>query len=236
MYTMELTVPEHQCDTRCRMKLGYVLRNLQEVATNHFSLVNDLHDKLAWKVHFFIASMHLRVAQLPKMGQPVVLRTYFSGPKGVFLVRNTEILDADERPLVQCSCNWFLVDAASRGVVKPKDSPYLLPQEPHDFPITSPRRIRVEQPLELTDRRRVHYSQLDSNGHLNNAVYGDLIQDLLWERLDERPLADLEIVYHHEAKLGQVIELFTATGTDSSDIVGRVGQTDCFTARVTLRQ
>ena len=59
--------------------------------------------------------------------------------------------------------------------------------------------------------RQVKYSDLDSNSHVNNAVYADIVCDTLpLDWLVEREIKKFGIMYQKEALAGQVIELDTA--------------------------
>ena len=93
--------------------------------------------------------------------------------------------------------------------------------------------------MELADRRAMHYSDTDVNGHVNNVRYADFICDALhMERLGpERFVSSLQVGYLAECQAGETLELYTGEqdglwyvhGTDS-------GGKSRFDGAVTLAQ
>ena len=75
------------------------------------------------------------------------------------------------------------------------------------------------------------------NRHLNNAVYGDLISNLLENRLFQGDtIRELSLFYHREAKPGDQLLLSTAQEGDVVHIRGEVDGSRCFEASVTLEK
>ena len=68
-------------------------------------------------------------------------------------------------------------------------------------------------------QRTVRWSDLDGNGHLYSANYGDIIWDYLPPALQERVPREFYINYSHEALLGEELRLMGYQNPDSSYLV-----------------
>ena len=89
---------------------------------------------------------------------------------------------------------------------------------------------------ELIGKRKIRYSDLDGNGHVYNAVYGDIVSDFLPEELIQRQIVGFQINYQTEAVLGEELDLFLASDPmdeNSWYIEGRnAAGGNCFLSRV----
>ncbi|MEY8282142.1 acyl-ACP thioesterase domain-containing protein [Oscillospiraceae bacterium 52-8] len=226
MYTQRLLVPEHQAGASGEMSLGYMMRNVQEVATNHFASQNGLlcDDKGSWKVAFFIANCHLQITRPPRVGEEIAVSTFLRRVSGAFFERDTEICSAQGEVLVQSCSNWFLLDRQSMSVLKPSECPYQNEMDGRDFPVTSQRRLRFSPDvLQWVGERTIRYTMIDANGHTNNAVYGDLAMDACWQVFGGRQPSGAQFVFNHQAKLGDRLQLFAAEEEDGVLLVGKIG-------------
>jgi len=80
-------------------------------------------------------------------------------------------------------------------------------------------------------QRTVRWSDLDGNGHLYSANYGDIIWDYLPRDLQERTPREFYINYNHEATLGETLRLVGFRNGDGSYLMEALGpDAACFTA------
>ena len=85
--------------------------------------------------------------------------------------------------------------------------------------------------VEELGTRQVVWSDLDGNGHLYSANYGDIIWDYLPCDLQERTPREFYINYNHEATLGETLRLVGFRNGDGSYLMEALGpDAACFTA------
>jgi medium-chain acyl-[acyl-carrier-protein] hydrolase len=125
---------------------------------------------------WMVVHMRAEVVCLPRYLDDVSVVTWPGSGKHGMYIRYYEILDKRRNPVISASGTWVLADAVKRrlagdvdigiqGVVTGREA------EP-------PSRLRmpeVDKSAVLTAR----YSQADVNGHMNNARYLDLAEDLM---------------------------------------------------------
>ena len=93
---------------------------------------------------------------------------------------------------------------------------------------------------QFVGKRKIRYSDLDGNGHVYNAVYGDIVSDFLPEELINRQIVGFQINYQTEAVLGEELDLFLASDpTDENGwyLEGRnAAGGNCFISRIEFWQ
>ena len=102
----------------------------------------------------------------------------------------------------------------------------------HDcIPLT---KILVPDNLEKLGERKILYSDIDGNGHMNNARYGSFVMDFLPSEYQNKSWSDFRINYNKEAVLGEMIELYGTFCDENKKIsmIGKQGQNICFEAEL----
>ncbi|MBO5078573.1 MAG: hypothetical protein J6B67_02680, partial [Oscillospiraceae bacterium] len=102
---------------------------------------------------------------------------------------------------------WVLMDRTSRTMVLPGKSGVDLTGTLRGCELAPPTSI-VPKAMENTVTRRVGYTELDRNGHMNNTRYMDWIDDLLPSAFHEQhPVKEFTLCYLSEATEDQQISL-----------------------------
>jgi acyl-ACP thioesterase len=129
----------------------------------------------------------------------------------------------EDKPLIRGRSAWLIVDMEKRRPLRPQSvvAPFSS-NEGHDAlagtgnepPPSLPVRSFAGEPV----MRRVCYSDIDFNGHMNNTRYVQWIQDLLdLEILERAAQIRLDINYLSEARGGETIGLYAAPLEDTLD-------------------
>ena len=76
--------------------------------------------------------------------------------------------------------------------------------------------LRIPEGLDLAERRLMHYSDTDINGHVNNTRYADFVCDAI--RADLLPndsfVAGMQLGYHAECHAGECVDMLAARNGD----------------------
>jgi acyl-ACP thioesterase len=220
----EFTVRFGAVDRSDRLTLAAVFDVFQELAISHAEELGVGRDALAASRQGWILSrMSVVMDSRPKWGETVIVRSWPRGADRLFAIRDYDIRDRDDRVLVRGRSGWLVLDMDRRRPLRVQ--PVLENFPPNDgldaLPGTPPGLETMEN-LEKAGERRAAYSDIDYNGHVNNARYIPWIQDLAGaEILEKADRIRLDINYLNEIKYGELIELWTveiaaaAPGTDS---------------------
>ncbi|MDR2358021.1 MAG: hypothetical protein LBD92_08085 [Oscillospiraceae bacterium] len=117
--------------------------------------------------------------------------------------------------------SWVVLDVDTRAMKTASDFGFDIPDI--DMPRAidcRPGRIRAPIELEPTYTRTVRYSDIDVNGHVNNARYVDFAMDCIRiERHRTHRVSSIEIGYVSEAREGDAISLRSVSPPSEPDTV-----------------
>ena len=119
----------------------------------------------------------------PGLYAPISVSVWPVSKGGITYYRCLRLLEADGTEVGRATTEWCMLDIASRRPVTP-ETDFQNCGRHYGLPCDSPRRIRDFAP-QVTDERRVGYSECDFNGHLNNTRYIEMFYDLLPEEMIE---------------------------------------------------
>ena len=223
----------YECDLALRMRPAQLLRVLQQVGEDQLSAMGLDYETLHrdHSMAFLVSRLIMEIDRMPHNGEEIILETCPMGDAGSQLFRQTNALDGQGKELVRLYTSWTLYDPAAQRVLRPKSFPADLQGGRLDF---DPKAFKLKlQPGQPAGRRPVVYSDLDSNGHMNNAVYLDVICDLLpLQTLRQQSLWRIHLAYDHQALPGTDLELFCGREGECYSITGCQQDHRCFEAQV----
>ena len=248
-YAKEIRVPYPECDIHNHWKLSYIMRAVQQIASDQLDDLGMTFAKLYSEGYVFLLSReYLEFHQGITAGERVTISTWPLPPKGAQFRRNVAIDSGDGQRLMSGYTSWLLVNPESHKILRPASFPYALRYAPvngedsMEEQITS---LKAPAVVNGTAGASLHvaYSNSDCNGHLNNAVYGDLVLDSIpfevWEKC--RPAAFF-VHFIKEAKLGAAVSAAVERAGEQwnfsgmSHRAGAIKEENCFQAFLKLTE
>lgn len=158
---------------------------------------------------FLLSRLALEFRKMPVYAQNIVASTWECGTKGPFFNRDYEIKCESGELLLAGTSQWLLVDPVSREILRPASfAGGLLSGDPRRADCHPCKKLKMPDGLNAVGQKPIYYSDLDSNGHVNNAVYGKIAVDFLPEGYRSRSLKGLDVNFTMETKLGEVLKLY----------------------------
>lgn len=152
---------------------------------------------------WIVSRQQAEVMRLPGMDEHTVLRTWAGDCRHGIWLRSYELSGHDGAVLVRGGAQWSLLHAESRTMeMRPGEYGVSLPGCVTGRELPRQKPLRSVTP-EHTGAYTVPYSALDANGHMNNARYLDLAQDVLPCR--GRAVRWVRMEYHREVLLDQTL-------------------------------
>ena len=103
-------------------------------------------------------------------------------------------------------------------------------------PFSDPRKLRIKGNCGKTLSRTVRLTDLDSNMHMNNTVYADVITDCFGEEiLTSNGIDELFIKYHLQARLGDELTLDCGQNEGVFTVEARCADKRCFGGAFSLK-
>jgi acyl-ACP thioesterase len=172
----------------------------------------------------------------PRQTEQLTVRTWPRGWRKLFAIRDFDIGDGAETPIVIARSCWLIVDLEKRRPLRPQTAMEKLPlNEGLDALADGGQGLDAPQGAEKAAERTAAYSDIDFNGHMNNARYVQWIQDMLEPgTLTRAKTMRLDINYLNEVKLGETLELWKAQNGTFIALEGRRGGQAVFRAELRL--
>ncbi|MBO5884149.1 MAG: hypothetical protein J6Q78_07060 [Clostridia bacterium] len=215
-YTARYTTRWHDTDAFRRVRPTQLLVYMQETSNRHIKSLGCSLDELRdqKKLAFILSKIRLAIYEPLYMGEDISVETWTYETHGIGTGRFYRILK-DEKTVAEADTTWALVDIEHGGLVHVDSCGY--PFEHEEVPtVEIPNRMKVpkEGSFEEIDKRRIVYSDLDYNMHMNNTKYADMLMDYIPIEETGRVKGFL-LSYLREASYGDVLSILSKCVGDS---------------------
>ena len=156
---------------------------------------------------WMLVRMWYRLKRPLRWGEQIVVHTWHRGGKGAMSYRDFDIY-AGEEHVGEAVSAWVLADIETHKLLKLSEIKIM--QETSGGELCKDKtlsKLRLPKELTLKERRKMRYSDIDINGHVNNTRYADFACDALeLERLPgEYFLSSMQLGYTAECRAGEEI-------------------------------
>jgi acyl-ACP thioesterase len=199
-------------DRSDRLTLSAAFEFFQEVAINHAEDLGVGRDAMASTGRAWVLSrMSVLMERRLRWREPFTVRSWPRGWEKLFAIRDYDILDGEGRPVVRGRSGWLVLDREKRRPLRPQTVMEGLPLNEGLDALSEAAALEVRGDLEKAGERRAAYSDIDFNGHVNNARYIQWLQDAcdpaVFEGADR---IRLDVNYLAEVRYGELTELWSA--------------------------
>jgi len=154
-----------------------------------------------------VGRSHLRIYRAPRLNEKLIVETWPMPATRSAFPRAAVVKSETGEVLYRCTTLWALVNKTTRRLVLPEASGVTFPGCILGDELPVPNSFAAA-PLGEISLRKVCFSELDLNGHMNNTKYLDWVNDLLPSGYHkEHPFRDVNICYLSEALEGQTLTL-----------------------------
>jgi acyl-ACP thioesterase len=200
-------------DRSDRLTLAAAFDYFQEAAITHAEILGVGRESLAQTGQGWILSrMSVVMDRRPKFRETVTVRSWPRGWEQLFALRHYDIRDASDTPIVRARSYWIIIDIEKRRPLRPQAVMETIPSNEGMNALPSGAAgLEARDNLVETGKRKAAYSDIDYNGHVNNARYIRWIQDAVQpELLEAAGKMRLDINYLNEIRPGETTEILCA--------------------------
>lgn len=222
------------------IKISALMKFFQKLAGDDLEGTSLMYENLAsFNMAFVLTKVDLKIYSDIKLYDSIIVTTHARPLRGATFLRDF-IVRKNNQICAYASTSWVMFDLKQRTILRPSaiESIGTIPTSSDDIiELPSVRRKVDLTSLFRTDVRKVRYSHLDMNNHLNNTYYADFIFDCVSQakHVTDKGLY-FHIEYKNEGRIGDSIEMFTSgdLSNGEADIVAINKSTDkvCFNAYV----
>ena len=178
MYKKEYLISNNDVDYQFRLKVANIYRYFQDVAL--FATIDLGVDSISLakkNIDWVITRMDVEISRLPKCNEKITVCTYPGKDLAMLYPRFFFVLDENNKVIIRASSIWALIDAKERKVIVNRDVINKLPAETFEDELPLPSKIQAKEKKTFIETRKIHYSDLDFNCHMNNVHYVELLMD-----------------------------------------------------------
>lgn len=235
-YCKQIVVNRIESDINSRWKLSYLLRQAQQIATDHcdsLGMTQELYDKT--HTAFVLARISLEIKEEMRCEDIIEMRTTPSEFKRAMSLRYTQFFNTAGTECASVDSRWILIDTDSKRILRTLPEAFCFPflEAPKaQHKMSMPKNL----PVEYVKTVSADYSVCDLNYHVNNAVYADFICDCLpLELMKEKMPKKLVIFYHNELSLQKKADLYMGKIDENTFyILGKNAEKKFFEATITF--
>ena len=209
-FTKHYTVKWHDTDANRQARPSQILMYMQETANEHLRhaaiSLDALRDRQG--LAFLLSSISICVYEPLYTGEEIEVQTWICEGRGLSHNRCFCILK-NGKPVVEAFSVWALMDLRAHKLLKSDEVPYRLePDEALQLAVL-PRRLRVPtvDRMELVGERKIVYSDIDYNHHMNNTHYPDMFCDFT-PGICENHVTGMMFSFLHEAMYGHTLKVY----------------------------
>lgn len=208
IFKKEYEITDAAVDCFGRLKPSMLLFFCQDVAGHHCHILGTDYEALSRKnMIWAIIRQKVQITRLPRSGETIRVETWPMPTTKVCYPRSTVAYDASGKELFRAIGMWVLMDAQSRAMILPGKSGVTVQGLLTGTELASPGTLAPRE-MDNLHKRRVCYTDLDRNGHMNNTKYLEWMDDLLPSsfHLENSP-REFTVCYHSEAREGNELHI-----------------------------
>lgn len=243
-YIEKITVPCYDTDASWLLKPASFMNLAQEAAGRHAVYLGFGYDDLivsntAW----ILSRVHVEFIDTPKWREDITLTTWHKGLNRLFFLRDFVLTDAQGKERVKATTSWLVLNLETRRLVRdPKliEEGTVCTENAIETPADKVQMPKDVEP-EFVMEHKVAYSDIDTNGHTNNAMYMHWAMDAVdYDIASTRPVKEFTINFNHETKAGEVVKLYKAV-VEKEDgrhvfVEGRLAEASSFIVEIVFKR
>jgi len=193
----------YDIDNQKKVTVPALVKLMHEAAMNNaIDLKLSVWDLAPYGVSWVLMRKKITVHRLPEFGEEIQVQTYPAGFEKFFTYRDYLVYDAQNQLIAQAATTWLVMDLKTRKMTRiPK---FILALETPD-PATCLPRLPMKLPkfgtLDLQQKFKVGWYDLDFNMHLNNIYYLQWVLETLPDNIMQQyQLKEMNVLYKLECK------------------------------------
>ena len=238
-YEEKLTLATRDCDMNGRWRVSAILETMQETAGTHSLLLGCGREELLKKnIVWVLSRCELHMDRYPRIGERITVSTFPMPNRIFFFPRYYVFTDERGEMIGKAGTLWLLLDIRTRHMLPPGEVGRLIPDNTDlAVPMNLPATVGQLQGEEFVTEYEPVYTDLDVNGHVNNARYVDWLCNAMGiETMQKSEPESIILNYNREILPGQRVTLRRVTRDRQYRLTGYVGDTIAFDIGGTMRQ
>ena len=210
------TIQSADVDMRGVLRPTALLAKLEDVGGHQMIAFPPSNDDLRERGLAFITSrMVIQIRKELRENMEVDMETWATDSRGLSFNRCYRMLH-DGEVAADVYSSWALLNFEEHTLVRVHDFGEVGGEQYPPLTLDIPLRVRMPAAEEYTEvaKRKIYYSDVDLNGHLNNTKYLNMLCDFV-PGIENKSLRGINISYVTEAPLGEELTVLCKADGDT---------------------
>ena len=215
-----------------KLRHNCILKYQQQAGEEHLKYFNlDYNTMAKDDMAFIVTNTSICINRMPINDEIITLKTWNRGAKGAKFYRSYNWYSEDGELLIEGSTAFILMQLSTRKILRPdvfkSDMPYDFDEQNSAL---TPKKIKLpdENTMTLCGERKIKFSEIDANGHLNNSFYTDFVTDYI--DMSNKEIKKISIDFNGEAMQGDNIKIYSTEQNGVTYYYGEHTRGNCFKA------
>lgn len=235
MYKLNYTIQNDQCDYTSRLRDENIFVYFSRLAVIDALNTGFYTDSMKGKYGYVVSKQTLILKEPIYEDDQVTFITDIGHYSNVIFPR-LYYVEKNGKRIGECHSIWTLIDLNKRRITSPRRAHIELPLNP-EYIMEEPETLFTQDNRKHISSYKVLYSDIDTNGHLNNTRYLRIASNLIpVEIYKDHFLDSISINYKKEILAHQTIELYLTQNGDEYIIEGDVEKQNCFIIKLHMKE
>lgn len=230
----------YETDAAWRLKPASFMNMAQEAAGCHaVELGFGYDDLIASNTAWILSRVRVDFLDTPLWREDMTLTTWHKGLNRLFFLRDFIMTDASGKERVKATTSWLVMNLETRRLVRDPnlmEDGTICTENAIETPADKVQMPKDKEPVFVMNHL-VSYSDVDTNGHTNNAMYMHWAMDAVdYEISSQRPVRSFTINFNHETKPGDLVAISKVVVEQEDGrhvfVEGKVGETSAFCVEI----
>lgn len=205
-YRQSFKIQFSETDYSLKIKLYEIMNKMQEASSLHAEILDVGYEELdKYHLGWIISKYKVKIKRYPTWGESITIETWPSGVDKLFAMRSFRIYDEENEHIGSIYSAYMLIDTQKGRLQRISDLPVELPsiidEEKEEL-----NKFKIPTDPIYTYRRKVNYTDIDLNMHMNNACYVQWIEDCFpFEQHEKMQISSLQVNFISGAKLDEEV-------------------------------
>ena len=224
-FVARYTIKWHNTDVNRRVTPMHLLMYMEETSNAHLVSAGMSFDELRDQkgLAFLVSRINVLMHAPLYVDDEIDVETWVCESRGLSFVRCYRVLK-QETVVAEAYSVWALMDLKTGNLLPASAFPYEIePDEPLGRELSARLRVPPIAQMDLVGKRRIVYSDIDYNGHMNNTHYPNMLCDFTPD-IERTRVVGYTLSFLREAAYKQTLDIYRCGGEDGTHFFRAVNE------------